>query len=69
MLPPIDPAISSSYPRFDALYRDLCTSKLNQYGATKPDAQTQKEQEAASEVNQSSKHYVTFQALEIHYST
>jgi hypothetical protein len=50
MLPPIDPDIRSSNPKFDALYNDLCNNKLNPDGTTKLDAKAQRERDTLSEV-------------------
>lgn len=50
MLPPIEPETASSNPKFDALYRDLSSNKLNADGTTKVDANAQKERDAFSEV-------------------
>lgn len=49
MLPPVDPEILSANPQFDALYRDLCTNKLEPDGTTKVDAKTQQERDAFKE--------------------
>lgn len=46
MLPPIQPEILSANPKFDALYRDLCTNKLEHDGTTRLDAKAQKEHDA-----------------------
>lgn len=50
MLPPIEPEIASTNPKFDALYRDLCSNKLHSDGTTKVDPNPQKERDALSEV-------------------
>jgi hypothetical protein len=50
MLPPIEPETAQANPKFDALYRDLCTNKLNSDGSTKLDMGAQKEREAFLEV-------------------
>ncbi|KAK4507101.1 hypothetical protein PRZ48_000835 [Zasmidium cellare] len=49
MLPPVDPEILSANPQFDALYRDLCSNKLEEDGTTKIDAKAQKERDAFKE--------------------
>lgn len=49
MLPPVQPEILSANPKFDALYRDLCTNKLDRDGTTKLDAKAQKEHDAMSD--------------------
>lgn len=49
MLPPVDPDTLENNPKFDALFRDLCTNKLDDDGATKLDAKTQQERDAFSE--------------------
>ena len=49
MLPPLQPEILAASPEFDALYRDLCASKLNRDGTTKLDAKAQKEHDAMSD--------------------
>ena len=46
MLPPIDAAVLAANPKFDALYRDLCTNKLEQEGTTKLDAKSQREHDS-----------------------
>lgn len=46
MLPPVDPEVLSANPQFDALYRDLCSNKLEEDGTTKIDAKAQKERDA-----------------------
>jgi hypothetical protein len=51
MFPPVEPDIAASNPKFDALYRDLCTNKLNPDGTTKVDAKAQKERDALAEVS------------------
>lgn len=50
MLPPIEPEIATANPKFDALYRDLCSNKLNVDGSTKVDVNAQKERDVLSEV-------------------
>lgn len=49
MLPPVDPEILSANPQFDALYRDLCSNKVEEDGTTKIDAKAQKERDAFKE--------------------
>lgn len=46
MLPPVDPGILSANPQFDALYRDLCSNRLEADGTTKIDPKAQKERDA-----------------------
>lgn len=43
MLPPVDPTTLSANPKFDTLYRDLCTHKLNPDGTSALDEKVQKE--------------------------
>lgn len=45
MLPPTDPELLNANPQFDALYRDLCSNKLEADGTTKIDAKAQKERD------------------------
>ncbi|KAM0719687.1 hypothetical protein Q7P37_003818 [Cladosporium fusiforme] len=45
MLPPVDPSILSANPKFEALYRDLCTNKLNPDGSSAFDQKAQKERD------------------------
>ncbi|KAK3696035.1 hypothetical protein LTR37_018177 [Vermiconidia calcicola] len=49
MLPPVESAVNSSNPKFEALYNDLCKNKLNTDGTTKLDAKAQKERDGLSE--------------------
>lgn len=49
-LPPIDPEVLSTHPKFDALYRDLCTNKLNPDGSTAVDEKAQKERDVFYQV-------------------
>lgn len=50
MLPPIDPAILSANPKFNALYSDLCNNKLNADGTSQLDAKAQRDHDALSQV-------------------
>ena len=50
MLPPIDPDVRASNPKFDAMYNNLCNHKLNPDGTTKLDAKAQRERDTLSEV-------------------
>lgn len=51
MLPPVDTAVLDSSPKFNALYQDLCTNKLNPDGSTRvQDAKILKEREDFAEV-------------------
>jgi len=50
MLPPVDPAVLSANPRFNALYTDLCNNKLDPDGASRYDAKAQKEHDELSKV-------------------
>jgi len=43
MLPPVDPSTLTANPRFNALYRDLCTNKLGPDGSTVLDQKALKE--------------------------
>lgn len=43
MLPPVDPTTLSANPKFDTLYRDLCTHKLKPDGTSALDEKVQKE--------------------------
>jgi hypothetical protein len=45
MLPPIEPALAASNPKFDVLYRDLCTHKLNVDGTSVVGGKARKERE------------------------
>ncbi|KAK3696138.1 hypothetical protein LTR37_018109 [Vermiconidia calcicola] len=49
MLPPVEKAVNSSNPKFEALYNDLCNNKLNIDGTSKLDAKAQKERDGLSE--------------------
>ena len=50
MLPPVDTSMLSSNPKFNALYNDLCTNKLNSDGTSKLEAKAQRERDAFKEV-------------------
>jgi hypothetical protein len=50
MLLPLEPEVAAANPKFDALYRDLCTNKLNSDRTSRLDAQAQKERDALAEV-------------------
>jgi hypothetical protein len=50
MLPPVDPIIVASNPKFEALYRDLTTNKLNKDGSSRLDVKAQKERDTLREV-------------------
>ena len=50
MLPPIEPAVATANPKFDALYQDLCTNRLNTDGSSRLDAKAQKEHDALQHV-------------------
>lgn len=50
MLPPVDQEIRTANSKFDALYNDLCSNKLNPDGSTKIDAKAQRERDSLSEV-------------------
>lgn len=45
MLPPVDSGVLVANPKFDALYCDLCTNKLDIDGASRLDAKALKESE------------------------
>ncbi|KAK5175221.1 uncharacterized protein LTR77_000358 [Saxophila tyrrhenica] len=49
MLPPIEPEVASANPKFDALYRDLCSNKLGANGTSVVDGKAQKERETLNE--------------------
>jgi hypothetical protein len=51
MLPPVDPTILSTNPRFETLYRDLCTNKLNPDGSSALDEKVQKERDIFATVS------------------
>lgn len=51
MLPPVDPNVLSANPKFEALYRDLTTNKLNEDGTSKLTAKAQKERESFASVS------------------
>jgi hypothetical protein len=50
MLPPVDPTVVASNPKFEALYRDLTTNKLNKDGSSKLDVKAQRERDTLREV-------------------
>lgn len=51
MLPPVDPTALSANPRFETLYRDLCTNKLNPDGSSALDEKVQKERDIFATVS------------------
>ena len=51
MLPPVDSTTLSANPRFETLYRDLCTNKLNPDGSSVLDAKVQKERDIFATVS------------------
>lgn len=51
MLPPVDSTTLSANPRFETLYRDLCTNKLNPDGSSVLDAKVQKERDVFATVS------------------
>lgn len=50
MIAPLDPVLTTSHPKFEALYRDLCTNKVNSDATSKLDPKAQKERDSLSEV-------------------
>lgn len=51
MLSPVDPTVLSNNPKFNAVYQDLCTNKLNPDGTSKIlDGKVLREREAFAEV-------------------
>lgn len=52
MLPPVDSTTLSANPRFETLYRDLCTNKLNPDGSSVLDAKVQKERDIFATVSE-----------------
>lgn len=50
MLPPVESAILAAYPKFQGLYRDLCTNKLNEDGSSKLDAKALKDRQGFENV-------------------
>lgn len=50
MLPPVNQATLTSNTRFDALYRDLCTNKLNSDGSSVLDQKALKERSSLNTV-------------------
>ena len=50
MLPPVDTRVLATNPKFEALYNDLCTNRLNQDGTSKLDAKAQKEHDTLQNV-------------------
>lgn len=51
MLPPVDATTLSTNPRFETLYRDLCTNKLNPDGSSVLDDKVQKERDIFATVS------------------
>jgi len=51
MLPPVDSTTLSANPRFETLYRDLCTNKLNPDGSSVLDVKVQKERDIFATVS------------------
>ena len=51
MLPPVDSSVTSGNPKFDSLYQDLCTNKLNPDGSSALDAKAQKERDIFATVS------------------
>lgn len=51
MLPPVDLTALSTNPRFETLYRDLCTNKLNPDGSSVLDDKVQKERDIFATVS------------------
>ncbi|KAK5724177.1 hypothetical protein LTR17_013559 [Elasticomyces elasticus] len=49
MLPPVDLEVLAVNPKFDTLYRDLCTTKLNEDATTQLDVKVNKEHDALRE--------------------
>ncbi|KAK5714617.1 hypothetical protein LTR15_010799 [Elasticomyces elasticus] len=49
MLPPVDLHVLAVNPKFDTLYRDLCTTKLNEDATTQLDVKVKKEHDALQE--------------------
>ncbi|KAK3650994.1 hypothetical protein LTR56_006045 [Elasticomyces elasticus] len=49
MLPPVDLHVLAINPKFDTLYRDLCTTKLNEDATTQLDVKVNKEHDALQE--------------------
>ncbi|KJY00155.1 hypothetical protein TI39_contig340g00020 [Zymoseptoria brevis] len=49
MLLPVESETATANAKFDALYRDLCTNKLNPDGSTKLDVKAQKERDALAD--------------------
>jgi hypothetical protein len=50
MLPAVDSAVLAANPRFEALYRDLCTNKLNEDGSSRLDAKSLRDRQGVEEV-------------------
>lgn len=51
MLPPVDPILLANNPQFEALYRDLCTNKLNPDGSSGFDQKAEKERDVFATVS------------------
>lgn len=51
MLPPVNSTTLSANPRFETLYRDLCTNKLNPDGSSVLDDKVQKERDIFATVS------------------
>lgn len=51
MLPPVDISVTSGNPKFDSLYQDLCTNKLNPDGSSALDPKAQKERDIFATVS------------------
>lgn len=51
MLPLVDTNVLLSNPKFEALYNDLCTNKLNKDGTSKLDVKAQREHDALQQVH------------------
>ena len=51
MLPPVNSTTLSANPRFETLYRDLCTNKLNPAGSSVLDDKVQKERDIFATVS------------------
>lgn len=51
MLPPVGSTTLSANPKFETLYRDLCTNKLNTDGSSVLDAKVQKERDIFATVS------------------
>ena len=51
MLPPVNSTTLSANPKFETLYRDLCTNKLNPDGSSVLDDKVQKERDVFATVS------------------